>query len=89
MVGLHNASDLVAVRYRYVKTPIVVAPRNRAGATAVFRYSFLGLCFLSMRTIHQELPRFDFRSGDPQMLAALVDTLEDGFSMLQRYPNLC
>ena len=24
-------------------------------------------------TIHQELPRFDFRSGDPQMLAALVD----------------
>jgi hypothetical protein len=24
-------------------------------------------------TIHQELPRFDFRSGDPQMVAVLVD----------------
>ena len=34
LVGLHNASDLVAVRYRYVKTPIAITPRNRAGDAA-------------------------------------------------------
>ncbi len=31
MIDLHNAADLVAIRYRYVKTPIAITARNRAG----------------------------------------------------------
>ena len=31
LINLHNATDLEAVSYRHVKTPIAITSRNRAG----------------------------------------------------------